>query len=111
MPESADSTEKEIPVVEEKQVSLDNNSLPMPRSYISLKTAEDGEWLNYRIESKGWRKGGANMFWYNVVRDGECDVTSIYWKDVYRWKVIPEDVLISMSVDDPKTTSCYHVKS
>ena len=103
MPESADSTEKEIPVVEEKQVSLDNNSLPMPRSYIFLKTAEDGEWLNYRIESKGWRKGGANMFWYNVVRDGECDVTSIYWKDVYRWKVIPEDVLISMSVDDPKT--------
>ena len=41
------------------------------------------------------------MFWYNVVKDGDTDLSSIYWKDVEKWKVIPESVLISCNEDDP----------
>ena len=88
---------------EHRPVLLDNESLPMPQSYVAIKTAEDSEWLKYRIMGKGWSnksKQSKNMFWYNVVKDGENHGSSIYWQDVYRWKTIPEDVLISFVEND-----------
>ena len=88
---------------EHRPVLLNNGSLPLPQSYVAVKTAEDSEWLRYRIMGKSWSnksKQTKNMFWYNVVKDGDNHGSSIYWKDVYRWKTIPEDVLISFVEDD-----------
>ena len=43
------------PVAEVQQhVLLDNESLPMTQCCVTIKTAEDSEWLRYRILGKGW---------------------------------------------------------
>ena len=90
-----------------EQTEHSNTLLPLPKSYVAVKCGDDGDWLKYRIISRGWKvnsKGCNNEYWYNVLKDGDVDATSIYWKDVSKWKTIPEEVLISYADDDPDAT-------
>ena len=79
---------------------FNHEKLPTKNDYVECMFGDNAR--RYRVISKGGKRGSTNESWINVCEDNEFIPKSINWNDVEKWRIIPEEALITFDRTDPE---------